>query len=116
MTESSKFEERMKARLLMSYSERLLEAADKLQGQLGDKRYMCVLLAREIMAQAADYIEKLEAENAELRGVLAWYGDETKYDRKEIFDILVGPKTPIANDGGKRARDSIGQRKVKDAE
>ena len=73
-------------------------------------------IAHALRMKAADHIEKIEAENAELRGVLAWYGDEGKYDRKEIFDILVGPKTPIENDGGQRARDSIGQREVKDAE
>jgi len=55
------FEDRMKARSLMTYSERLLEAADKLESQIGDKSYTCVFIAREVMAQAADHIEQLEA-------------------------------------------------------
>ena len=60
--------------------------------------------------------EDLEAENAELRGVLAWYGDEGNYESSAHAILhLERPNQPIMIDKGQRARDSIGQREVKDA-
>jgi len=66
------------------------------------------------LIEAADHIEKIEAENAELRGVLAWYGDEENHNLRHV--VAGKWVCPVDEDQGQRARDSIGQREVKDAE
>jgi len=71
--------------------------------------YMAIFSGPEARERAESYA-KIEAENAELRGVLAWYGTGNNW--------LAGPVkfiSPALKDKGQRARDSIGQREVKDA-